>query len=83
MCLRTKTTQVKRYSSIAPFVPQKHICKGKTSRHAAVSTYWSATVSVAAVYARADGKILPEGWRFFQAACFTLADMFLWNKGSD
>jgi hypothetical protein len=26
-----KTTQVKRYSSIAPFVPQKHACKGKTS----------------------------------------------------
>ena len=29
--LRTKTTQVKRYSSIAPFVPQKHACKGKTN----------------------------------------------------
>jgi hypothetical protein len=36
--LRTKTTQVKRYSSIAPFVPQKHACKGKTSGLKKIST---------------------------------------------
>jgi hypothetical protein len=59
-CLRIKTTQVNRYSSIAPFVPQKHTCKGITSglkksphlRYAPGSIFLAALAGTAATLRR-------------------------------
>ncbi|MDR1591941.1 MAG: hypothetical protein LBS16_03530 [Prevotellaceae bacterium] len=51
-----KTTQVKRYSSIAPFVSQKHSNNGKTSGLKKISTFqvvfFAALVATAATLRR-------------------------------
>jgi len=60
-----------------------NVCS-KTSRHASMSTYRSAMLSVAALAVKGRRKNTTrsetEVWSFFQAACFTLAAMFLRTK---
>ncbi len=73
MCLRTKTTQVKRYSSIAPFVSQKHTCKGITSGFKKISTLRVVFFSRPCKHRRHTTHCVPVGTRCVRVGlfCFT------------